>query len=53
MSFGRFYEEFEVGQVLTVLWENLTDPVLTGREELGFAKRCISKENVIAIGPEA
>ena len=26
------------GQFLTVLWENLTDPILTGREELGFAK---------------
>jgi hypothetical protein len=23
---------------LTVLWENLTDPIITGREELGFAK---------------
>ena len=26
------------GSFLTVLWENLTDPILTGREELGFAK---------------
>ena len=26
------------GNFLTVLWENLTDPILTGREELGFAK---------------
>ena len=26
------------GPFLTVLWENLTDPILTGREELGFAK---------------
>lgn len=26
------------GTFLTVLWENLTDPILTGREELGFAK---------------
>ncbi|MDA0232776.1 MAG: acetoacetate decarboxylase family protein [Chloroflexi bacterium] len=26
------------GQLLTVLWENLTDPIITGREELGFAK---------------
>ena len=27
-----------VGSFLTVLWENLTDPILTGREQLGFAK---------------
>ena len=26
------------GQLLTVLWENLTDPIITGREELGFSK---------------
>ena len=26
------------GNFLTVLWENLTDPIITGREELGFAK---------------
>ena len=26
------------GPFLAVLWENLTDPILTGREELGFAK---------------
>lgn len=26
------------GQFLTVLWENLTDPIITGREELGFSK---------------
>jgi hypothetical protein len=26
------------GSFLMVLWENLTDPILTGREELGFAK---------------
>jgi hypothetical protein len=26
------------GSFLFVLWENLTDPILTGREELGFAK---------------
>ncbi len=26
------------GRFLTVLWENLADPILTGREELGFAK---------------
>ena len=26
------------GHLLTVLWENLTDPIITGREELGYAK---------------
>lgn len=26
------------GSFLAVLWENLTDPILTGREELGFSK---------------
>lgn len=26
------------GQLLTVLWENLADPIITGREELGFSK---------------
>ena len=26
------------GRLLLVLWENLTDPIITGREELGFAK---------------
>ncbi len=26
------------GQFLTVLWENLADPIITGREELGYAK---------------
>jgi hypothetical protein len=27
-----------VGPFLTVIWENLTDPILTGREQLGFSK---------------
>lgn len=31
-------EDHVRGSFLTVLWENLTDPILTGREELGFAK---------------
>ena len=26
------------GQFLAVLWENLADPIITGREELGFSK---------------
>ncbi|MHA2393883.1 MAG: acetoacetate decarboxylase family protein [Promethearchaeota archaeon] len=31
-------EDTVMGNFLTVLWENLTDPILTGREELGFSK---------------
>ena len=31
-------EDHAVGSLLTVLWENLTDPIITGREELGFSK---------------
>jgi acetoacetate decarboxylase len=31
-------KDHTVGRFLTVLWENLTDPILTGREELGFSK---------------
>lgn len=31
-------KDYAEGNFLTVLWENLTDPILTGREELGFAK---------------
>lgn len=31
-------EDQAVGSFLAVLWENLTDPILTGREELGFSK---------------
>ena len=31
-------KDHAVGRLLTVLWENLTDPILTGREELGFSK---------------
>ncbi len=26
------------GPLLTVLWENMTDPILTGREQIGFSK---------------
>lgn len=40
-SFPAVYRgeaDYAEGQFLTVLWENLTDPILTGREELGFAK---------------
>jgi len=36
------------GPFLAVLWENLTDPIITGREELGFAKiYCALPETVI------
>ena len=41
VSFPARYrgQEDEVrGSFLTVLWENLADPIITGREELGFAK---------------
>lgn len=31
-------EDQITGNLLLVLWENLTDPILTGREELGFSK---------------
>ena len=31
-------EDHVSGSFLTVLWENLTDPIITGREELGFSK---------------
>ena len=27
-----------IGPFLTVLWENLADPIITGREQLGFSK---------------
>lgn len=39
------------GTFLTVLWENLTDPIITGREELGFAKiYCALPEPVVLHG---
>jgi hypothetical protein len=34
----RHGEKFYVGPFLLVLWENLTDPILTGRDQLGFNK---------------
>ena len=40
-----------VGPFLTVLWENLTDPILTGREQLGFSKiYCELPEPVVCRG---
>lgn len=41
VTFGaRFTGERDTaaGPFLLVLWENLTDPILTGREQLGFSK---------------
>ncbi len=41
VSFAATYqgqEETVTGNFLSVLWENLADPIITGREELGFAK---------------
>ena len=32
-------EDHAMGPLLTVLWENLADPILSGREEIGFAKQ--------------
>ena len=40
-SFPAVYRgevDYAEGQFLAVLWENLADPIVTGREELGFAK---------------
>jgi hypothetical protein len=41
VSFPARYQgkqDSATGNFLTVLWENLADPIITGREELGFAK---------------
>jgi hypothetical protein len=39
------------GDFLTVLWENLCDPILTGREELGYSKiYCELPEPVVHSG---
>jgi hypothetical protein len=41
VSFPAIYtgqRDRAVGPFLTVLWENLADPIITGREELGFSK---------------
>lgn len=39
------------GPFLTVLWENLTDPILTGREEVGFAKLLCDLPDADTSGP--
>ena len=45
------HEETVDGNFLSVLWENLTDPIITGREELGYAKiYCELPEPVILRG---
>jgi acetoacetate decarboxylase len=46
------------GNLLLVLWENLTEPILTGREQLGFSKiycdlpapRAVNGSDVISAG---
>ncbi len=41
VSFNVLYEgkqDRAMGPFLTVLWEDLADPILSGREELGFSK---------------
>jgi hypothetical protein len=41
VQFPAIYEgkkDHVSGSFLAVLWENLTDPIITGREELGYAK---------------
>ena len=44
-------EDRAKGSLLTVLWENLCDPILTGREQLGFSKiYCELPEPVVLRG---
>jgi hypothetical protein len=38
------------GEFLTVLWENLCDPIITGREELGYAKIYCELPDPVACG---
>ncbi|WP_163338498.1 acetoacetate decarboxylase family protein [Desulfopila sp. IMCC35008] len=41
VSFNAYFEGKEdkaMGPLLTVLWENLADPIASGREEIGFSK---------------
>ena len=42
-----------VGPFLTVLWENLADPIITGREELGFSKIYCELPNIRVTGDSA
>ncbi len=41
------------GSFLFVLWENLTDPIITGREELGFSKVYAELPPPRAVGDDA
>jgi hypothetical protein len=44
-------QDTATGSFLTVLWENLADPIITGREELGFSKvYCELPEPVVLHG---
>ncbi len=38
------------GDFLAVLWENLADPILSGREELGFAKLWCDIDEEVPVG---
>jgi len=38
------------GDFLAVLWENLADPIISGREELGFSKLWCEIEETVRIG---
>jgi len=42
-----------VGPFLTVLWENLADPIITGREELGFSKIYCELPDIRVVGDSA
>ena len=46
-------EDHVEGPFLTVLWENLCDPIITGREELGFSKIYCEISEPRIIGNEA
>ena len=46
-------KETAVGPFLTVLWENLADPIITGREELGFAKIYCELPDIRVVGDTA
>ncbi|MDE0593458.1 MAG: acetoacetate decarboxylase family protein [Dehalococcoidia bacterium] len=42
-----------IGPFLTVLWENLADPIITGREELGFSKIYCELPDIRVVGDSA
>ena len=53
VSFPAVFEgeaDRAAGNFLTVLWENMCDPILTGREELGYAKMWAEIPEPIAYG---